>query len=608
MPALAAENQVVDAINHGEVTTVISHATHPDPEKLNYEVDTTTIGHDEDYPAPTEAELSSLRKIPANLPIVAYSLCLVEFAERASYYGAQTVFSNFIEFPLPKGGNGAGAPPRGTQETAGALNMGLQASDALVLLFQFLAYVVPIFGGWWADVHIGRYKAICIGVAICGVAHIIQIIGAIPSVLQQGASHAAPPFIIGLLMLAFGAGVFKPNIAPTVLDQFRHQKQYTKTLKSGEKVIVDPEMTATRTMLIFYGVVNVGAFYMLATTYAEKYVGYWLAFLLAGLVYFILPVVLALVYKKTYRLPPSGNSELGQAIKITMTALRENKFQVWRKNFFDAAKPSVLAAKGITVSWSDKLVDDVRRTLVATEIFFYFPIYNLNDGGIGSVLSNQGASMTTNGAPNDLLNNFNALTIIVAVPILNYGIYPLLHKYNCHPGRITRITFGFFLATIGGVAGAIVQYRVYKTSPCGYYASSCATGVSPISIWWQLPNTILSALSEIFCNVTAYELAYARSPASMRGLVMAIFLFMTALSSALGEILVPVTEDPYLIWIWAAPAIALAVQGVLFWFRFKHLNNDQFMTDEKDYDGEEVEGARSEPSVVGEEKEVVKSG
>lgn len=134
------------------------------------------------------------------------------------------------------GGNGAGAPPKGTQETAGALNMGLQASSAFVLLFQFLAYVVPIFGGWWADVKVGRYYAIVVGVLICGVAHIIQIIGAIPAVLQQGTAHAAPPFILGLIILAFGAGIFKPNIAPTVLDQQLKSKEFVKTLKSGERV------------------------------------------------------------------------------------------------------------------------------------------------------------------------------------------------------------------------------------------------------------------------------------------------------------------------------------------------------------------------------------
>ncbi|GLA09906.1 hypothetical protein AnigIFM60653_000847 [Aspergillus niger] len=597
MAASTGETRVADAIIASEATNEVGEVqTKSDPEKNIYEVDTQAL-ENEEYPPPTEEELSSLRKVPAYLPIIAYSLCLVEFAERASYYGAQTVFSNFIEFPLPKGGNGAGAPPRGTQETAGALGMGLQASDGLVLLFQFLAYVIPIFGGWWADVYVGRYWAICVGVAICGIAHIIQIIGAIPSVLQAGTAHAAPPFIIGLLLLALGAGIFKPNIAPTVLDQYRHQKQYTKVLKTGEKVIVDPEMTATRTMLIFYGVINVGAFYMLATTYAEKYVGYWLAFLLAGIIYFILPVVLAAAYKKTYRTPPSGNSDLAKAIKITITALRQNKWQVWRKNFFDAAKPSVLAAKGIQVDWSDKLVDDVRRTLVATEIFFYFPIYNLNDGGIGSVSTNQGASMTTNGAPNDLLSNFNALTIIVAVPIVDYFIYPLLYRYNIPFKRITRITFGFTLAALSGLCGALVQWRVYKTSPCGYYASSCSE-VSPISIWWQLPNTILGALSEIFCNVTAYELAYARSPASMRGLVMAIFLFMTALSSALGEILLPVTEDPDLIWIWGAPAVALALQTIFFWYRFSYLNNDEFMTDEANYANSDAEETPIQPTEV----------
>ena len=33
----------------------------------------------------------------------------------------------------------------------------------------------------------------------------------------------------------------------------------------------------------------------------------------------------------------------------------------------------------------------------------------LNDGGVGNVQSNQGAAMTSNGAPNDLLSNFNPL-------------------------------------------------------------------------------------------------------------------------------------------------------------------------------------------------------
>lgn len=481
--------------------------------------------------------------------------------------------------------------------------MGLQASSGLTLLFTFLAYVIPIFGGWWADVYTGRYKAIVIGVLICGVAHIIQVLGAIPSVLQKGKSNSAPPFVLGLLILSFGAGIFKPNIAPTILDQHRYQKPYTKMLKSGEKVIVDPETTITRTMLIFYGFVNIGAFYMLATTYAEKYIGYWLSFLLAGLIYFLLPILLVAVYKKTYRAPPQGNSELSRAFRIIGFALRKSNFQPWCNGFWDAAKPSNLHAQGITVEWTDKLVDDVRRTvgesscsyyfpctseylltviLAASEIFFYFPIWILNDNGIGSVQTNQGASMVTNGAPNDLLSNFNALTIIVSVPILSHVIYPTLARYNIKFGRISRITFGFVLAAISGLIGAIVQWKVYTLSECGYYASTC-DNVAPISLWWQIPNTVLGALSECFCSVTAYELAYARSPESMKGLVMAMFLFMNSLSSALGEILIPVTQDPYLIWIWGAPAVALTLQTVLFWFRFKHLNDDAFMIREEDY-------------------------
>lgn len=90
-------------------------------------------------------------------------------------------------------------------------------------------------------------------------------------------------------------------------------------------------------------------------------------------------------------------------------------------------------------------------------------------------------------------------------------------------------------------------------------------------------------MSEVFVNVTSYELAYARAPEHMRATVMAMCLFMTALSSALAEILIPAIADPTLVWAWAAPAIALFVQTAIFWYRHRGVNDDAFMTKEEDF-------------------------
>ena len=46
---------------------------------------------------------------------------------------------------------------------------------------------------------------------------------------------------------------------------------------------------------------------------------------------------------------------------------------------------------------------------------------------------------------------------------------------------------------------------------------------------------ILVALSEIFASITGLEYAFTKAPKNMRSLVMSIFLFMSALSSAVGE-------------------------------------------------------------------------
>jgi dipeptide/tripeptide permease len=49
-----------------------------------------------------------------------------------------------------------------------------------------------------------------------------------------------------ILIPLVGAGLFKSNIAPLVIDQYPVHKQYIEVLPSGERVIIDPESTIQR--------------------------------------------------------------------------------------------------------------------------------------------------------------------------------------------------------------------------------------------------------------------------------------------------------------------------------------------------------------------------
>lgn len=62
---------------------------------------------DGDEIAPTEEEKATLRRIPGYVNAAGFILCFIEGANNASYYGVTGVFTNFIQRPLPKGGNSA---------------------------------------------------------------------------------------------------------------------------------------------------------------------------------------------------------------------------------------------------------------------------------------------------------------------------------------------------------------------------------------------------------------------------------------------------------------------------------------------------------------------
>lgn len=64
-------------------------------------------------------------------------------------------------------------------------------------------------------------------------------------------------------------------------DQVRGSGKRIAVLETGERVILDHELSVRRVYSIFYWCANVGALSGLASTTMEKYLGFWTSFLLA---------------------------------------------------------------------------------------------------------------------------------------------------------------------------------------------------------------------------------------------------------------------------------------------------------------------------------------
>ena len=545
---------------------------------LNYSTNYVDEFNPKGLRKPTTLEKQTLRRVIHNLNWTIYLLCLAELGERASYFSVQGILSNFIQRPLPPGsttgkvmhGEGSG------DVSPGALNMGLPTTQAMTNLLTFLAYIFPLYGGFIADTKIGRFKAIWIGVFSGFIAHVLFIIAAIPSVIAQG--HAIVPTALAIITLAMGTGFIKPNLLPLLLDQYKEQHDVVKVLPSGEKVIVDREKSLQRVTLYFYWSINIGSFFQLATSYMERRIGFWFAFFIPIIIYMIVPAVFWYLQSRITVMDPQGS-----ALTNTSRILRVSYRKGWikrlkNKTFWDYAMPSEMEKRGETtygnnkpITWNDQWVLNVKQTIDSCKIFIYFPIYLINDGGLGSVQTSQAGSMSLNGVPNDLFNNFNPLAIIIIIPILDVIVYPFLRKYKINFRPAYRITLGFFIAAMSQVAGAIIQHRIYTLSPCGNKATTCDQ-VAPITAWNEVSLYVLQAASECFAMTTSYEIAYTRAPPNMKGLVMALCLFSSALSAALSEAITPALYDPHIIWAFVAMACVGFALAVLFFFHFRNLH------------------------------------
>ncbi|KAE9567135.1 hypothetical protein CGMCC3_g16730 [Colletotrichum fructicola] len=455
-----------------------------------------------DAPVKLAAEQwAGLRRVPDKLPTVALLILVVELGERFTYFGLSGPIQNYINNPYDP-----------SSDLPGALGRGQAVATALGNFFKFWAYASTVIGAVIADQYLGKFKAILAACSVYTIGLIILVATSTPQAITSGAGFGG--LIAAMITIGLGTGGIKANVTPMCAEQYQNSHPVVKTLKSGEEVLVDPELTVQRLFMWFYWVVNIGALSPLITVNVEAHHSFWLAYLIPLIAILISAAVFISGQKKYVKVPPEG-SAIVDAFRVTSIAIKEKGFE--------NATPSALRESGHEsnyaiareAKYTDEYVMDVMRGLNSCKMFLFFPLYFICWIQIWNNLISQAGEMALHGTPNDLLQNLDPIALCIFIPFLDIVVYPLFRKY--------RINFD--------------PHYIYNSPP------------KSIHVWIQAPAYILVAFSEAFIIVTGLELAFTHAPKNLRSVVSALFWLTIGVAAAICIALAPVSQDPYLVWI-----------------------------------------------------------
>jgi POT family proton-dependent oligopeptide transporter len=104
--------------------------------------------------------------------------------------------------------------------------------------------VTPILGAIIADQYLGKYNTILVFAAVYWVGLLVLWTTALPASIEGG--HALGGYISAIVIIGFGTGGIKSNIAPLIADQYQRRLMAIKVEKGGERTIIDPAITYQR--------------------------------------------------------------------------------------------------------------------------------------------------------------------------------------------------------------------------------------------------------------------------------------------------------------------------------------------------------------------------
>ncbi|EFA83958.1 hypothetical protein PPL_03028 [Heterostelium album PN500] len=428
------------------------------------------------------------------IPHAMYFIVGNEVCERFSYYGLKTILSIYCTD-----------------------YMGYTDDSATVLIsaFNFLGYAFPLVGAYFADARIGKYKTIlyfsmlyCVGGIILSVTSVDGVTGSSPS------NRSSWGLILGLLLIAISMGGIKPSVSAFCGDQ----------LQSNQKGLLQ------KVFQIFYWSINLGSFFStILTPMLRKYTTYWIAFGVPA-VLLILSTIIFVIGSKRYINRPVAGSVLLDSCKVIGCAVKEKvrskrdgyDDRYYNNHWIDRAK----------VKHDPKMVDSVRAALKVMLIFvpmpFFWALYDQTSSRWTQSAEKMDLSVTSNFSfEPDQIQAVNPLLIMILVPVFEYCLYRPLKRRNINFSPLLRMVVGMWLAVATFLLAMFVERKIESEEN--------------VSIFWQLPQYVLLTCAEILISITGLEFSYSQAPASMKSMIMSLWLF----TDSIGNLIIIVVIESF---------------------------------------------------------------